>query len=79
MKVSELVRIDTPAHLEHHNQLGIVIDIDKSMAIWPNNRIYYDVMLENGEILKFRYEELIGSEDLYFTRDDYFSPQCKTP
>lgn len=78
MKVGELVRTDVP-RTPNHNRLGIVVYVDKSMKTWPNDRIYYGVMLENGEVLNFRYEQLIFSEDLYFTRDDYFSPQCKTP
>ena len=78
MKVGELVRTDVP-RTPNHNRLGIVVYVDKSMEIWPHDRIYYGVMLENGEVLNFRYEQLIFSEDLYFTRDDYFSPQCKTP
>ena len=78
MKVGELVRTDVP-RTPNHNRLGIVVYVDKSMEIWPRDRIYYGVMLENGEVLNFRYEQLIFSEDLYFTRDDYFSPQCKTP
>ena len=78
MKVGELVRTDVP-RTPNHNRLGIVVYVDKSMEIWPRDRIYYGVMLENGEVLNFRYEQLIFSEDLYFTRDDYFSSRCKTP
>lgn len=78
MKVGELVLTYVP-RTPNHNRLGIIVYVDKSMEIWPHDRIYYGVMLENGEVLNFRYEQLIFSEDLYFTRDDYFSPQCKTP
>jgi len=78
MKIGELVRVDTPKR-DFHNQLGIVVEIDKSLALFPNDRIYYGVLLRDGKIYKYRYEQLIDSEDLYFTRDDYFSPQCKTP
>ena len=78
MKVGELVRTDVP-RTPNHNRLGIVVYVDKSMENWPNDRIYYGVMLENGEVLNFRYEQLIDSGDLYFTRDDYFSSRCKTP
>lgn len=78
MKVGELVRVDTPQR-DFHNQIGIVVEIDKSLALFPNDRIYYGVLLRDGKIYKYRYEQLIDSEDLYFTRDDYFSPQCKTP
>ena len=78
MKVGELVRVDTPQR-DFHNQIGIVVEIDKSMALFPNDRIYYGVLLRDGKIYKYRYEQLIDSEDLYFSRDDCFSPQCKTP
>ena len=78
MKPGELVRVDYPKN-DLHNQLGIVVNVDKSMKTWPGDRIYYDVMMGNGEVLNFRYEQLIFSEDLYFSRDDYFSSRCKTP
>ena len=78
MRKGDLVRIDTPSR-DFHNQIGIVVEIDKSMALFPNDRFYYGVLLRDGKIYKYRYEQLIESEDLYFTRDDYFSPQCKTP
>lgn len=78
MRKGDLVRTDTPSR-DFHNQIGIVVEIDKSLALFPNDRIYYGVLLRDGKIYKYRYEQLIFSEDLYFTRDDYFSPQCKTP
>ena len=78
MKPGELVRTDVPG-TSNHDRLGIIVNVDKSMERWPHDRIYYGVMLENGEVLKFRYEQLIFSEDLYFSRDDYFSQGCKTP
>ena len=78
MKRGDLVRTDVPG-TSNHDRLGIVVNVDKSMKTWPGDRIYYDVMMGNGEVLKFRYEQLIFSEDLYFSRDDYFSSRCKTP
>lgn len=77
MKRGDLVRIDN-RHSSHHNQLGIVVEVDKSMKLWPHDRIFYGVLLGDGKVLKYRYEELIFSEDLYFTRDDYFTSGCKT-
>ena len=51
MKPGELVRVDYPKN-DLHNQLGIVVNVDKSMKTWPGDRIYYDVMMGNGEVLK---------------------------
>lgn len=71
MKPGDLVRSDVPG-TSNHNRLGIILEVDKSMKVWPHDRIIYRVMLDGGEILNFRYEQLIFSEDLYFTQDDYF-------
>ena len=50
MKPGELVRVDYPKN-DRHNQLGIVVNVDKSMKTWPGDRIYCDVMMGNGEVL----------------------------
>lgn len=76
MKVGELVRVDT-LQIDFHNQIGIVVEIDKSMALFPNDRIYYGVLLRDGKIYKYRYEQLIFSEDLYFSRGVASLPSAK--
>lgn len=61
MRKGDLVRIDTPQR-DFHNQIGIVVEIDKSLALFPNDRIYYGVLLRDGKIYKYRYEQLTDSE-----------------
>ena len=71
MKPGDLVRTDVP-FAPNHNRLGIVVYVDKSLKLFPNDRSYYGVLMDSGEILNFRYEQLIESSDGYFSRDEYY-------
>lgn len=64
MKLGDLVKIDIEPF---KNDYGIIIGIDKSFTLFPNNRIFYEVFTVDGKKITVMYEHLIGSEDFYFS------------
>jgi hypothetical protein len=71
MKPGDFVRIDSP-HTPFHGSIGIIVDIDETKTLWPNNCNYYRILTSNGTTVSFRYTQLIHSTDGYFMNDSYF-------
>jgi hypothetical protein len=72
MKLGDFVRIDSP-QTPFHGSIGIIVDIDETKTLWPNNCTYYRILTSNGTTVPFRYAQLIHSSDgYYFMNDSYF-------